>query len=146
MGLDTLVNSVDVVLACDAGAHLELTARPFEDDILQFRRIRDLLIEQTRALRKRWLTCDLEAGRRHGAYWGIDSRMDDFPASGTLTADNAKTARLMSLPIRLGVVDARDQGRLINWGYALADAAVRCRPELAGGPAPAWPLPEWHLS
>jgi len=146
MGLESLVDEVDIVLASDAGAHLETITRPLEDDILQFRRIRDILIDQTRALRRQWLVDDLEAGRRQGAYWGIDTKIEDLMVTGALTTDNTKTARLETLPTRKCGFDERDQGRLINWGYALADAALRSRAELAAGPEATWPVPEWHLN
>jgi NTE family protein len=146
MGVEPLVEGVDILLASDAGIHLKIVPRPLEDDILQFRRIRDILTGQARALRKRWLTGELAAGRKQGAYWGIDSEISEFQATGALTVDNVKTARLHTLSTRTCRFDERDQGRLINWGYALAAAALGCRSDLAGGAELAWPLPDWHLS
>jgi NTE family protein len=145
MGLESLVDNVDTVLVSDAGAPLVVDEKPFEDELLQMGRVRDILIEQARALRKRWLVSDLETGRRHGAYWGISTKIDDFKASSALTADNAKTAKLKMIPTRLSSLEERDQGHLVNWGYALADAALRTRAALTCGPAAAWPLPDWHL-
>jgi NTE family protein len=146
MGLESLVNRADIFLVCDAGAHCAIEERPFEDDLLQLGRVRDILIDQTRALQKRWLAGDLEAGRKQGAYWGIDTKIAEFKASGVLTEDNAKTARMETISTRLRLCDERDQGRLINWGYALADAALRSDATFIRGPAAAWPLPEWHLN
>ena len=146
MGLESLLDDVDILLVSDAAAPLETITRPLEDDILQFGRIRDILICQTRALRRQSLVNDLEAGRRQGAYWGIDTKIGDFKVIGALTADNAKTERLETLPTRKRGFDERDQGRLINWGYALADAALRSRAELPCGPEASWPIPDWHLN
>jgi len=145
MGLESLVDNVDIVLVSDAGAPFEIDESPFEDDLLQLGRVRDILIDQTRALRKRWLVSDLKAGRKHGAYWGTGTEINDFHAPGALTADNAVTASLESIPTRLSSFDEKDQGHLINWGYALTDAALRTRAGLTQGPVAAWPLPDWRL-
>jgi NTE family protein len=69
MGLESLVDNVDLVLVSDAGAPFEIEESPWEDNLLQLGRVRDILIDQTRALRKRWLITDFEAKRKHGAYW-----------------------------------------------------------------------------
>src|SRR6185369_5486421 len=113
--------------------------------LLQLGRIRDILIDRVRAIRKRWLLGELEAGRLQGAYWGIDSNIGDFGPIGALTTDNVKTKRTKTLSTRLCGFDERDQGRLVNWGYAVADAALRSRFHLSCSPSAAWPVPEWHL-
>ena len=146
MGLESLVDNVDVVLVSDAGAPFEIDESPFEDNLLQLGRVRDILIDQTRALRKRWLISELEAKRKQGAYWGIGTEINKLNAFGALTADNSTTAELESIPTRLCRFDEKDQGHLINWGYALTDAALRTRAGLNFGPASAWPLPEWSLN
>lgn len=146
MGLESLVDNVDIVLVSDAGAPFAIDETPFEDNLLQLGRVRDILIDQTRSLRKRWLVSDLEAGRKHGAYWGIGTEIGDYKAAGALTPDNAVTTALELIPTRLCSFDSKDQGHLINWGYALTDAALRTRAGLNSGPAATWPLPEWRLN
>ena len=54
MGLESLVDNVDLVLVSDAGAPFEVDESPAEDHVFQLGRVRDILIDQTRALRKRW--------------------------------------------------------------------------------------------
>jgi NTE family protein len=146
MGLESLVDNVDIVLVSDAGAPFEIDENPFEDNLFQLGRVRDILIDQTRSLRKRWLISDLEVGRKHGAYWGIGTEIEDFKAAGALTADNEVTAGLEGIPTRLCRFEPEIQGRLVNWGYALADAALRVRAKLDLGPAATWPLPDYRLS
>lgn len=63
-----------------------------------------------------------------------------------LTADNTITAQLESIPTRLRSFEEIDQGHLINWGYALADAALRSRASLEMGPKATWPIPSWRLN
>lgn len=146
MGLEALLDTADIVLVSDAGAPFEIDESPFEDDLLQLGRVRDILIDQTRALRKRWLVEDFQAGRRRGGYWGIGTRIGDYQDPGALTADNDITAALENIPTRLKKFEAREQGRLINWGYALADVALRTRAKLGIAAAQGWPMPEWPLN
>lgn len=144
MGLESLTDNVDVVLVSDAGAPFEVQESPHEDNVLQLGRVRDILIDQTRALRKRWLVAEFAAGRRRGAYWGIGTRIADFGADA-MTGDTPTSAALEQVPTRLKAMDPEGQGRLINWGYALCDVALRTRAGIALAPASAWPVPECPL-
>lgn len=144
-GRKSLRRGVDVLLVSDAGAPFEIDEAPFEDDLLQLGRVRDILIDQTRALRKRWLVDDFQSGRRRGAYWGIGTSIGDYHDPGALTVDNEITDALERIPTRLKKFDAREQGRLINWGYALADVALRSRARFAIAPSQGWPVSEWRL-
>ena len=145
MGLESLVDNVDIVLVSDAGAPFGIEEAPAEDYVRQLGRVRDILIDQTRALRKRWLISEFAAGRKRGAYWGIGTQIRDFAATDALAIDNTLTGELEEVPTRLAGFEERLQGRLMNWGYALCDAALRMRAKLTlarapGLPAPAHPL------
>lgn len=141
MGLESLLDRVDIVLVSDAGAPFGIEEEPAQDYVRQLGRVRDILIEQTRALRKRWLISDFEAGRRRGAYWGIGTRIGDYEASDPLGADSTTTGELDEVPTRLAAMEDRLQGRLMNWGYALCDAALRSRAKLSLPRAPGLPAP-----
>ena len=145
MGLETLVNKVDITLVCDAGAPFKIQAKPFEDYIFQLGRVRDILIDQTRALRKRQLIADFVAGRKQGAYWGVGTPIGDFGAVNALANDTKLTKSLEQIPTRLRKFEPKIQGHLVNWGYALCDAALRTRAGLSVSIADEWPLPNWSL-
>lgn len=145
MGLESLASKVDMVLVSDAGAPFDIDETPPEDEIFQLGRVRDILIDQTRALRKRWLISDFEAGRQKGAYWGIGTRMADYPAGPRMTSDSALSDELEEVPTRLAGFDRRLQGRLINWGYALCDAALRLRAGVDTPMPSDWPQPSTPL-
>jgi NTE family protein len=149
MGLEQLTGKgsvrVDIVLVSDAGAPFDIDEDPAEDYVRQLGRVRDILIDQTRALRKRWLVEELIAGRQQGAYWGVATEIDDYQAPQALVQDNALTRSLDEVPTRLGAFDPNRQGHLINWGYALCDAALRTRARLPVAPATGWPVPQWAL-
>lgn len=145
MGLESLVDNVDIVLVSDAGAPFEVETKPHEDNVLQLGRVRDILIDQTRALRKRWLVAEFEAGRKRGAYWGIGTNMAAYGTTPHMTSDSAVSDALEHVPTRLSAFDAERQGHLINWGYALCDVSLRTRAGLPVPMATAWPVREWPL-
>jgi NTE family protein len=147
MGMEALTGKspTDVVLVSDAGAPFSIDEDPAEDYVRQLGRVRDILIDQTRALRKRLVVDDFICNRRQGAYWGVATDIDDYGAVSALARHNTLTQSLDEVPTRLAAFDAQRQGQLINWGYALCDAALRARTALPvplppGLPKPAWPL------
>ncbi len=151
MGLEQLTGKgsgrTDIVLVSDAGAPFEVENDPAEDYVRQLGRVRDILIDQTRALRKRWFIDELEAGRKFGAYWGVTTNIDDYEAPAALVRQNDLTTSLDEVPTRLAAFEPETQGHLINWGYALCDAALRAKrgfpvtvAPVAGLPLPQWPL------
>jgi len=125
MGIEALWRSMHCVLVSDAGAPFDYIGRPRSNWGSQLGRVRDILIEQTRALRKRMLVGELAQKRYTGAYWGIHTRIGDYAATPPLCVDGPTTQSLARISTRLSGLDARIQERLINWGYALADAAIR---------------------
>ncbi len=127
MGIEALWRTMERVLVSDAGAPFAYVGRPGTSWPGQLGRVRDILIEQTRALRKRMLMGDLHEKRYSGVYWGINTRIDDFAAAEPLCADSPETQSLARISTRLKALDECTQERLINWGYALADAAIRTR-------------------
>ncbi len=141
LGLEVLQQGkVDYVLVSDAGAPFELETRPARGP-LQMARVRDILIDQTRALRKRMLIRDLASNRQKGAYWGIDTLIGSYKDSSALLKDSPETAALARVPTRLAAFAPDIQQRLILWGYALADAGLRKKAGLAMGAGPRLALP-----
>lgn len=146
MGLESLVDNADIVLVSDAGARMEIEEDPAEDYLGQLGRVRDILIDQTRALRKRWLIAEFEAQRKRGAYWGIGTRIEEYGDADFPFKDTTVTDDLAKVPTRLAKFDDDVRGRLVNWGYALCDVALRTRAKLSVAPAAALPLPQWPLT
>lgn len=125
MGIEALWRSMHCVLVSDAGAPFDYVDRPLANWVSQLGRVRDILIEQTRALRKRMLVGELAEKRYAGAYWGIHTRIGEYSAAPPLCFDGPTTQSLAKISTRLSALDPCTQERLINWGYALADAAIR---------------------
>lgn len=139
MGLESLIDNVDIAMVSDAGAPFEVDETPAEDHLFQLGRVRDILIDQTRALRKRMLIGDFATRRQRGAYWGIETAIDDYRCPKALIRDCPGTAALARVPTRLAAFEPKVQARLINWGYALADASLRKKAGLDLAAVEEWP-------
>src|SRR5215208_2437921 len=125
LGLETVWKRYKTVLVSDGGGHVAAKAKPGTDWFRQFPRILGVIDSQVRALRKRQVVGLYQLDLREGAYWGIWSHVADYNLPDTLPCDRALTTRLAETPTRLEKMDESLQDRLINWGYAVTDAALR---------------------
>jgi NTE family protein len=132
LGLETAWKRCRTVLVSDAGGQMKPVAHPHDDWVLQSLRVTKVIDNQVRALRKRQVLDGYESNARDGAYWGIRSDIANFPSPGNLPCGSEATLKLAELATRLQALDALDQERLINWGYAVCDAGLRSHlnPEL----------------
>lgn len=125
MGLEAMWDRCKTVLVSDAGAPMGTQEDPAREPVGQMLRVQDILINQTRALRKRKLVDDYNNHVRAGTYWGITTAIGDYGLADPLVRDGARTRAQAGVRTRLNKFSPQEQGELINWGYALADAAVR---------------------
>lgn len=125
MGLETVWKRYRTVLVSDAGARMPAEPRPHADWARHSRRVLDIIDNQVRSLRKRMVIAAFKEGRP-GAYWSIATDYDGFPGRASiLPVDAARARQLAEVPTRLKAMPAGLQERLINWGYAATDAALR---------------------
>ena len=137
LGLEPL-KDCGTVFCADAGGPASFQMRPHGNWLGQLTRAREILMEQTRALRRRKLIAELQTRQRAGAFWGVATRIGDYELDDVLTEDSAVTRRLANVRTRLAPFTECEQVQLINWGYALCDAALR--KHVKPGPRPiAWP-------
>jgi NTE family protein len=125
LGLETAWKLYDTILVSDGGGKMAPDPEPHTDWIRHAVRINELIDNQVRSLRKRQVIGSYKSGDRKGTYWGIRSDIDDYPAPDPLPCATGHTNILAEYPTRLGRVDDTMQERLINWGYAICDAAMR---------------------
>jgi NTE family protein len=104
-------------------------------------RINDIIDNQVRSLRARQVIGAFEAGVRAGTYWGIRTRITDYDVANALPCPEAQTAALAETPTRLKRLDTVLQERLINWGYAVCDAAMRKHVAVSAAPPAGFPYP-----
>ena len=125
MGLETVWKRYRTVLVSDAGGKMQAEAEPEGDWAQHARRILDLVDNQVRSLRKRQVIAAYQDGSRQGAYWGIRTDIADYALGDALPCPFDRTLELANTPTRLKRLEADLQERLINWGYAVCDAALR---------------------
>lgn len=148
LGLETIQKNFSTILVSDAGGKMQPDPDPKLFWGIQAFRVLNMMDNQVRALRKRnivemfilrnELTEYMRANNmnvdedilqrvsRKGSYWGTYSDMRDYdPGEAALSCPYEKTQVLANLPTRLWKFSTQDQERLINWGYAICDAAMR---------------------
>jgi NTE family protein len=125
LGLETAWKRYRTILVSDAGGRMAPEPDPHREWAGQSRRVMDLVDNQVRCLRKRQLVGSLRRGRRKGAYWGIRSDIAHYRLADALPCPHVATMKLAEIETRLAAVPALQQERLINWGYAACDAAMR---------------------
>ena len=80
---------------------------------------------QVRSLRRSETVGQLVANSvRHGAFWSIQTRYSDYERR-SIDVDDRWAGVLKKVPTRLWHIDVRRRKQLVNWGYAITDAAVR---------------------
>lgn len=125
LGLETAWKRYKTILVSDGGGKMQPDPEPAGDWAQHSKRILDIIDNQVRSLRKRQLIDSFVAGVREGAYWGIRTDISDYKLDDALAAPLEDTLRLADTPTRLKRLPEKRQQQLINWGYAVCDAALR---------------------
>lgn len=156
LGIEPVWKRYDTILVSDGGRAMEPDPSPDADWPRHSRRLIDLLQNQISRLRRRQLIDSFTRGRdisidgretlrvrqaRWGVYWGIQSHIDSYGAQDALPAPLRRTEEIARIETRLASLGSADQERIINWGYAVCDAALRsCRlPHALEALAPSFP-------
>ncbi len=125
LGLETAWKRYQTILVSNGGGKMQPEPDPKGDWARHALRINDVIDNQVRSLRVRQLIRSYEHHERAGTYWGIRVDLADYGVPGALPCPVEKTTLLAQLKTRLKRLDAVIQERLVNWGYATCDAAMR---------------------
>lgn len=125
LGLETVWGRYDTVLASDAGKPFELDAGMGSFAPKQIFRVMDIGLNQALALRKRMLMHEYKRGALKGAFWAINTPITDYKVNHAISVVPERIQDLSSIRTRLDRFREQEQCELINWGYAVSDAAVR---------------------
>ena len=125
LGLETAWKNYETVFVSDAGGKLRPDAEPERDWAGHSLRVLELIDNQVRSLRKRQVIDSYKRDERKGAYWGIRTNIADYSLANPLPCPFLRTTELANVPTRLKRLELDLQERLINWGYAVCDAALR---------------------
>ncbi|MFO0914364.1 MAG: patatin-like phospholipase family protein [Pirellulales bacterium] len=127
LGLETAWKRYKTILVSDAGRKMDDDLHPATDWAGHSRRLIDLLQHQISSLRRRIAvgTFDEPGSDHNGTYWGIQTDIDRYQLANHIPCPHDKTLLIAGIPTRLTALKSTEQDRIINWGYAVADAAVR---------------------
>jgi NTE family protein len=142
LGLETAWKRCATVLVSDGGGQMAPEGVVPSDWVRQAVRVNAVIDNQVRNLRKRQLIGGYVQGVRAGTYWGIRTDVAEYGAvPDPLPCPHELTLTLARTPTRLKRMDRPLQERLINWGYAVCDAAMRCHVTTTATPPAAFPYP-----
>jgi NTE family protein len=130
LGLETAWKRYTTVLVSDGGGKLGAEESIGRDYARQTLRVLNVIDNQVRSLRKRQLIASYEADagdpdHRRGAYWGIRTDIAGYRLPDALPCPVGQTTKLANISTRLAKLGNTEQERLINWGFAVCDAALR---------------------
>lgn len=125
MGLETAWKRNKTVLVSDAGGKMEAQKKPGKNWLSHSYRILGIIDNQVRSLRIRQLMDAYNRELRKGAYWGIRTDISHYELNDSMDCPHDRTMILANTPTRLKRLPEERQKRLINWGYAVCDAALR---------------------
>jgi NTE family protein len=142
LGLEAAWRGHRTILISDGGGRMGPKGRPAALWPWQLYRVLSVIDNQVRSLRKRQAIDAFEGEVRDGTYWGIRTNIAKYELADSLPAPSDRTKQLAATKTRLGRMPRLRQQRLVNWGYAVCDAAMR-RHVIAGAPAPrGFPYPQ----
>ena len=141
LGLETAWKNYDTIFVSDGGGAVSDEPEPEGDWARHSYRILNLLDNQVRSLRKRQVIDSYKLGARKGAYWGIRTNIADYALPNAMNCPFDRTMVLANVATRLKALDAKLQDRIINWGYAVCDAALRKHVDSSLPPPVNFPYP-----
>jgi NTE family protein len=125
LGLETVWKSYDTILVSDGGGATEDEPKPKRDWLEHVYRVLNLLFNQVGSLRKRQVIASYQMNLRKGTYWGMRTNILDYDLPTAMNCPWDKTLVLANTPTRLKKLEPALQEKIINWGYAVCDAAIR---------------------
>jgi NTE family protein len=141
LGLETAWKSYDTIIVSDGGGAVADETDPERDWARHSYRILNLIDNQVRSLRKRQVIDSYKQSLRKGAYWGIRTNIADYGLPDAMNCPFDRTIQLAAVATRLKALDATVQEKVINWGYAVCDAALRRHVDGTLPAATAFPYP-----
>lgn len=125
LGLETAWKRYKTILVSDGGGRMPPEPVPAGDWARHSKRVLDIIDNQVRSLRKRNLIASYVSKARDGAFWGIRTDIADYALSDAMPVPRDRALRLANVATRLRRMTDSTQQQLMNWGYAVCDAAMR---------------------
>jgi NTE family protein len=136
----------------DVPCRLGLTRGGLHDELLRepvWKRIETLLISDAGVAEGPSVRARLgqlfEGRVRHGTYWGMTAEIAGYPLRKSLPVPVPVSRALAGVHCQLSPLAEGEQCALVNWGYAVADAAMLGLGVPGPRPDPRWPYPAYAL-
>jgi NTE family protein len=142
LGLETAWKAYETILVSDGGGGSADEPEPKREWLEHAYRVLNLLDSQVRSLRKRQIIGSYQLGLRKGTYWGIRTNIADYKLPTAMNCPFDKSMELANTATRLKKLDGILQERIINWGYAVCDAAIRTHLDQNLAQPPGFPYPD----
>ncbi len=141
LGLETVWKSYDTILISDGGGATADDPKPKRDWLEHAYRVVNLLDNQVGSLRKRQVIGSYQMKLRKGTYWGMRTDILHYKLPTAMPCPFNQTLALANTATRLKRLDGVQQERIINWGYAVTDAAIRTHVDTSAPVPPGFPYP-----
>lgn len=141
MGIETAWKRCSTILVSDAGGKMHPEPSPHADWARHAVRITGVIDNQVRSLRKRQIVTAFKDGARRGAYWGMWTSPAEYTAPSKLNLPDESADELARTPTRLAAIPADLQERIINFGYGMAERAMRTYFDKSAYAATGFPYP-----
>jgi NTE family protein len=128
LGIEPVWKRCSKVLVSDAGGRYQPEPDPHRDPVRHALRVQATTDNQVRSLRKRQVVGSFvdKTDDHDGAYFGMWVDPDKYPTHAPKLVITAKAAdELARTPTRLAKMPTELQNRLINFGYGMAERAIR---------------------
>lgn len=123
LGLEPVWKRHAVVFCSDGGAPYRLSPDPWTSAVPRLSHSNDIINNQARAVRKRWLISSFEKEVYGGAYWGVSTDIAEYGAG--VTGYGGRVLELLAgVRTDLDEFSEGEQLVLMNHGWALAKAAL----------------------
>jgi len=139
MGIETAWKRCKRVLVSDGGGKYQPEADQHSDAVRHSLRVNATIDNQVRSLRKRWIVEAFDRKDHLGAYWGMWTDPASYKATSALKIDGKRAHELAETSTRLAELPKATQNRIINFGYGMAERAIRSYYDAAALPATAFP-------
>lgn len=125
LGLETVWKGFKTMLVSDGAGAANAEPDPPRQMLQHIFSVVNLIDNQVRSLRKRQLMESYRMNLRRGAYWGMQTNILDYQLPTAMNCPYDKIFVLAQAPTRFKALNATLQEQIINWGYAVCDAAIR---------------------
>lgn len=141
LGLHGLWDRCETVLSSDAGGVLQPHAQTSGFWLRQLIRSIEIHADRSRGLRRHAALEELRAGRKAGTLWRTDADLSSYPVEPAIHVDPSWPPHLARMRTRLDRFSITEQCHLVNWGYVVADVALRSH-VVTRAPPSSLPFPE----